>query len=260
MEPSSLTERPIPTIVIDDTPIKRRGVCEFVEETPQLRLHAQTGDAASTIQLVEALSEKHIENPTLAGWFVLSDLHLGNDNGIELGRALLEIAPDVRVVVYTQDPSWTLAAEVFRSEYTRRGTPRSASKRYGKQPGLHGYALFNNIEPGYLEHIVGTVVYRNETFIDPEVLNYLLKKLRGQRLTPRQEECAALIASGLSNDEVALRMGFLNSRGTPNMGPLENLVSELYAFFSIEGLPSDPGRRVLLAHAYEAYAGLRLPE
>ena len=257
MEPSSLTERPIPTIVIDDTPIKRRGVCEFVEETPQLRLHAQTGDAASTIRLVEALSEEHVENPTLAGWFVLSDLHLGNDNGIELGRALLEIAPDMRVVVYTQDPSWTLAAEVFRHEYTRRGTPRSASKRYGKQPGLHGYALFNNIEPGYLEHIALTVVDRNETFIDPEVLNYLLKKLRGQRLTPRQEECAALIASGLSNDEVALRMGFLNSRGAPNMGPLENLVSELYTFFAIEGSPSDPGRRVLLAHAYEAYAGLR---
>ena len=134
MESSSLAERPIPTIVIDDTPIKRRGVCEFVEETPQLRLHAQTGDAASTIQLVEALSDEHIENSTLAGWFVLSDLHLGNDNGIELGRTLLGIAPDVRVVVYTQDPSWTLAAEVFRREYTRRGTPRRASKRDGKQP------------------------------------------------------------------------------------------------------------------------------
>jgi len=41
------------------------------------------------------------------------------------------------------------------------------------------------------------------------------------------------------------------------MGPLENMVSELYTFFAIEGAPSDPGRRVLLAHAYEAYMGLR---
>ena len=82
-------------------------------------------------------------------------------------------------------------------------------------------------------------------------------KLRGQRLTPLQEECASLIAMGLSNDEIALRMGFLKSRGNPNMGPLENLVSELYNFFAIDGAPSDPGRRVLLAHAYEAYAGLR---
>ncbi|HEY6406119.1 MAG TPA: hypothetical protein VIY29_01500, partial [Ktedonobacteraceae bacterium] len=159
----------------------------------------------------------------------------------------------LRIVIYTQDPSWTLAAEIFRREYTRRGTPRGA----GKQPGLHGYALFSNIEPAYLERIATTVVMRNETFIDGEVLNYLLKKLRGQRLTPRQEECASLIAQGLSNDEIAQRMGFFNARGGPNMGPLENLVSELYNFFAIDGLPSDPGRRVLLAHAYEAYAGLR---
>jgi hypothetical protein len=35
------------------------------------------------------------------------------------------------------------------------------------------------------------------------------------------------------------------------------LESELYSFFAIEGAPSDPGRRVLLAHAYEAYSGER---
>ncbi len=46
-------------------------------------------------------------------------------------------------------------------------------------------------------------------------------------------------------------------KGGPNIGPVENLVSERYTFFAIEGAPNDPGRRVLLAHAYEAYAGLR---
>jgi DNA-binding NarL/FixJ family response regulator len=246
-------DKPVPTLVVDDTPIKRRGVCEFVEETPRLSLLAQTGDVASTLRLVEEWSMEHGENPQLAGWLVLSDLRLGNGNGIELGRSLLELAPGLRVVIYTQDPSWTLATEIFRCEYSRRGTPRRA----GKQPGLHGYALFNNIEPAYLERIATAVVARHETFIDPEVLNYLLMKLRGQRLTPRQEECASLIARGLSNDEIAFKMGFFNVAGAPNMGPLENLVSELYNFFAIGGQPSDPGRRVLLAHAYEAYAGLR---
>lgn len=250
-------DTPIPTIVIDDTPIKRRGVCEFVEETPRLRLYAQAGDAQTSLQLIEKIIKLYPQNPSLAGWLVLSDLHLGNDNGVELGRSMLEIAPGLRIVIYTQDPSWTLAAEIFRREYTRRGAPRSANKRAGKQPGLCGYALFSNIEPAYLERIAATVVIRNETFIDGEVLNYLLKKLRGQHLTPRQEECASLITQGLSNDEIALRMGYLNARGGPNIGPLENLVSELYNFFAIEGFPSDPGRRVLLAHAYEAYAGLR---
>ncbi len=249
---------PIPVIVIDDTPVKRRGVCDLVEETPQLRLLAQVGDATSATRLIESLcEEQRAQNPTLAGWLVLSDLRLGSDNGVELGRTLLELAPGLRVVIYTQDPSWTLAAEIFRREYTRRGTPPGAGKRGGKQPGLHGYALFANIEPDYLGRIALTVLRRDETFIDPEVVSYLLKKLRGQHLTPRQEECAAFIARGLSNDEIALRMGFLNAKGEPNMGPLENLVSELYNFFAIGGTPSDPGRRVLLAHAYEAYSGLR---
>lgn len=252
-----MTEIHIPVIVIDDTPVKLRGVCEFVEETPRLYVHGKVGDANGAITLVEQLCQEQAQdNATLAGWMVLSDLHLGTENGVRLGRQLLERAGGLRVVIYTQDPSWTLAAEIFRQEYAR-GSRRSAEKRAKKQPGLHGYALFGNMEPAYLERIASTVVGRHETFIDPEVLNYLLEKLRGQRLTPRQEECAALISQGLSNDDIALRMGYLNAQGKPNMGPLENMVSELYNFFAIEGMPSDPGRRVLLAHAYEAYAGLR---
>ncbi len=251
-----MNDTPVPVIVIDDTPVKLRGVCEFVAETPLLQLRAGVDSAGAAVALVERLcQEQAAQNPTLAGWMVLSDLHLGTDNGVRLGRKLLEIAPGLRVVIYTQDPSWTLAAEIFRQEYARGA--RGSNKRARKLPGLHGYALFGNMEPSYLERITTTVVSRHETFIDPEVLNYLLKKLRGQRLTPRQEECAALISQGLSNDEIALSMGFLNAQGKPNMGPLENMVSELYIFFAIEGAPSDPGRRVLLAHAYEAYAGLR---
>jgi DNA-binding NarL/FixJ family response regulator len=250
----------IPVLVIDDTPVKLRGVCEFVEETPLLRLAARAGDdQVAILQIEQRCKEYAGTNPTLEGWMVLSDLHLGSENGVRLGRTLLEKAPGLRVVIYTQDSSWTLAAEIFRQEYARnsRASQRGAGRLGKKQPGLHGYALFGNLEPDYLERIADTVVRRRETFIDPEVLNYLLKRLRGQRLTPRQEECASLIAQGLSNDEIALRMGFLNARGKPNMGPLENIVSELYTFFAIEGAPSDPGRRVLLAHAYEAYAGLR---
>ncbi|GAC1615388.1 MAG: hypothetical protein NVS4B11_02270 [Ktedonobacteraceae bacterium] len=252
-----MNEEQIPVIVVDDTPVKRRGVCEFVEETPHLSLYAQVGDIDSTIKLVEMLSQEQFKGSQVPRWLVLSDLRLGNGNGVELGRVLLDVAPNLRVVIYTQDPSWTLAAEVFRQEYTKRGTPRNTTRRARRTPGLHGYALFSNMDPSYLERIAATVVYRNETFIDPEVLNHLLKRLRGQRLTPRQEECASLIAKGLSNDDIAIHMGFLNAKGKPNIGPLENIVSELYTFFAIDGAPSDPGRRVLLAHAYEAYAGLR---
>jgi chemotaxis response regulator CheB len=45
----------IPVLVIDDTPVKRRGVCEFVEETPQLELVAQAGEPDTSIALIENL-------------------------------------------------------------------------------------------------------------------------------------------------------------------------------------------------------------
>src|SRR6266851_285449 len=209
-----MEDEAVPVIVIDDTPVKLRGVCEFVDETPQLRLYGQAGDTNSIIALIEELRMEQLgQNPRLEGYLVLSDLHLGPANGIGLGRSLLQLAPGLRIVIYTQDPSWTLASEIFRQEYDRGGVRRGESKRTKKLPGLHGYALFSNLEPAYLEHIAAAVVRRRETFIDPEVLDYLLKKLRGQRLTPRQEECASLIAMGLSNDEITLRMGFLNPSG-----------------------------------------------
>src|ERR1700694_2337380 len=83
---STMSEN-IPVIVIDDTLIKRRGVCEFVDETPHLRLGGQAGDVDGAVKLVEALNRE--QGTDLAGWLVLSDLRLGNENGIELGRTLL---------------------------------------------------------------------------------------------------------------------------------------------------------------------------
>src|ERR1700722_8734328 len=102
-----MNDAPVPVIVIDDTPVKLRGVCEFVGETPRLQLRAGVGGAGAAMLLVERLCrEQAANNPTLAGWMVLSDLHLGTDNGVRLGRKLLEIAPGLRVVIYTQDTSW----------------------------------------------------------------------------------------------------------------------------------------------------------
>jgi hypothetical protein len=71
------TPTPIPTIVIDDTPIKRRGVCEFVDETPQLHLYAQAGDAPTTIQIIEKITEDYPQNPTLAGLIRLTENRAG---------------------------------------------------------------------------------------------------------------------------------------------------------------------------------------
>src|SRR5437763_3162287 len=117
---ANMTDTTISVIVVDDTPVKLRGVCEFVEETPRLRLQGRAGDVNTAALLLERFCQAQArENPTLEGWLVLSDLHLGADNGVHLGRLLLEKAPGLRVGIYTQDPSWTLTAEIFRQECAR---------------------------------------------------------------------------------------------------------------------------------------------
>ena len=89
-----MEDKTIPVIVVDDTAVKRRGVCEFVNEAPSLHLAGQAGSGAEATLLVEVASQREgSSNPTLAGWLVLSDLRLGRTNGVELGRALLDLAP-----------------------------------------------------------------------------------------------------------------------------------------------------------------------
>ena len=173
------------------TPVKRRGVCEFVEETPQLELFAQAGEPDRSITLSENLStQKAGDNPTLKGYLVLSDLRLGIANGIELGRSLLQIAPGLRIVIYTQDPSWTLTAEIFRQEYTRGDSRRSEGKRSKKQQGLHGYALFSKslsssslilrILPN--ASMIGKAKFFIEGFCPASTLNLCCQWLRSERI------------------------------------------------------------------------------
>ena len=88
-----MEEEQISVIVVDDTPIKRRGVCEFVEETPHFSLYAQVGDIDSAIRLIETLNQEQARELHAQHWLVLSDLRLGNGNGVELGRILLDLAP-----------------------------------------------------------------------------------------------------------------------------------------------------------------------
>jgi DNA-binding NarL/FixJ family response regulator len=69
-------------------------------------------------------------------------------------------------------------------------------------------------------------------------------------VTPREEECALLVAEGRSNQEIAGRM--ILSRKS-----VENLIGTLYHKFRIPGDPRNPARRILLAEAVKTLYGLR---
>ena len=101
-------------------------------------------------------------------------------------------------------------------------------------PGLHGYILTGNIiGAGYLQHIFEQIL-RTGHYIDPEVLEDNLRLAEFDPLTPREEECALLLAFGLSNDDISLNLGVSRHR-------IENMITNLYLKFRILGEPGNPG-------------------
>jgi DNA-binding NarL/FixJ family response regulator len=84
------------------------------------------------------------------------------------------------------------------------------------------------------------------------VLEWHYRLSEFEPLTPREEECALLVAEGYSNQEIAKRMVLAQKT-------VENLIGTLYLKFHIPGDPRNPARRVLLAEAIKMLYGLRRP-
>ena len=150
------------------------------------------------------------------------------------------IRSELKVVIYTKQKGMVLAAEILWERKT------------GGQLPLQGYVLTESIfSSRHLEAIYQTIL-RAGYYVDPKVLKWHYRLSTFDPLTPREEECALLVADGDSNGDIAGRMGL--SRRT-----VENLIGVLYAKFHIPGDPRNPARRVLLAEAIKMLYGLHRP-
>ena len=210
----------IPVLVIDDQLVQREGVVKVVEATGKMRVVGAVGSGKEAELLVQR------ESVELA----LIDLVLHNEHGTDIGRALRNRRPGLKVIIYTREKSMVLASEIFRA--------------HGEvsQTSLQGYLLTRNISSSdYLLQI-----YRHildfDYFIDPDVIRWHYQFAQLENLTPREEECALLISKGLNNTQVAERMVISRRR-------VENLINSLYQKFHILGDPGDPARRVILVES-----------
>lgn len=240
------------TLVLDEVMAIREGVVSILNRVPQISV------AKVCEQPEEALAEANRRNFDLA----LIDLQLGHENGILLGRQLLKLNPELKVVIYTKETSIVIAAEVYRHEYQNLSirhnnilsiTGTSAAIPHGifnagLSINLHGYTLLKNITPETFERNLETLKYHG-SFIDPEILELLLNRLSHHHLTPRELQCSEMISFGKSNREISEELGITRQA-------VENLINSLYHKLSITGEPKDPGRRVLLALEMQRWRGL----
>ena len=168
---------PLKLVLIEDHQALREGL-ELLLGREGCEVVGAAGTAAAGRKLVDGLE------PDVA----LVDIRLGEDDGIELTRELLEADPDRRVVLYTGSADEDLLFS-------------------GLDSGAHGYALKDGSPSELVDAL--EVVAEGGTYVDPRLRPALLSRRSTERLpllSSREREVLDLLAQGLTGEKVAERL------------------------------------------------------
>ena len=177
---------PIRVLVADDHRLFRDGLRALLNSVPDLEVVGEAGDGE------EVVAKAAVVRPDV----ILMDLQLPGLNGVEATRRILQSQPSVGVLVLTmfEDTDTVLAA---------------------MRAGARGYILKDTDEEALLRSV--RAVASGEALFGPGVAERLMRYLAEAtpsaeraafpELTDREREVLWLLAQGLSNQEVAQRMG-----------------------------------------------------
>ncbi|MDR3202069.1 MAG: response regulator transcription factor [Bifidobacteriaceae bacterium] len=165
-------------MIVDDPEVVRRGIAEVVERSEGMRVVAEAGSVA------EALRRAVLVNPQV----ILVDLRLPDGTGIDLMNQLGEVVPQVRPVVLTSfddDDALAAALEAGAAAFLLKSV-RGAEIAEVIRAVASGRTLLDE----------RTLTRRRADHEDPTV-----------DLTPSEQRVLKLIGEGLSNREIAERLG-----------------------------------------------------
>lgn len=159
-------------LVVDDHFVVRMGLCASLNVEPGMKVVAEAGNSA------EALTAYRQHRPTL----VLMDVRLPGASGIETTSAMLKEFPGARILMLSTHAG---EEEIYRS----------------LQTGAAGYILKSAMR----EHLLSAIrmVSRGERYVDPAVAPLLAARVSHRSLTARELEVLRMVATGLSNKEIA---------------------------------------------------------
>lgn len=186
---------PITILTADDHPLIREGLAAVLRAQSRLQVVAE---AANGEEAIEAYTRLHPD-------IVLMDLRMPVMDGLTATRAILAEDPNARIIVLTtydgdEDIHRALAA------------------------GARGYLLKDMMRTELLRVI--EAVYRGQRGIPAPVAARLAEHTPRVGLTPRELEVLRLVADGLSNAQIAQRIG--RTEGTVKVH-LKNILQKLDA-------------------------------
>jgi NarL family two-component system response regulator LiaR len=178
-----MQKTPILVLVVDDHTVVREGLCALIASRPNMQVVGQASDGDEAVTLALSL------RPDV----VLMDLLMPHKGGVQ---AIVEIKardPAARILVLTSFAEDRLAYEAIKA-------------------GAQGYLLKDSTSRDVIQGIED--VYRGELSLAPSIALKVIRELGRPSgpprvedpLTARELEVLKLVARGLSNQEIALRL------------------------------------------------------
>ncbi len=198
-----MTGMPIRVFVLDDHEVVRRGLAALLDAEPDVEVVGEAATAAQARARIPAV------RPDVA----VLDVRLPDGSGIDVCRALHESAPEVRCLILTA--------------YDDEEAVRSAVIA-----GAAGYIVKDVRSANLLDSVRAIAAGRR--LIDPALARRVTEQLRGAPEDPayaslglREQQILALIADGLTNRQIAERLGLAEKT-------VKNYVSSLLAKLGLE--------------------------